>query len=431
LLAWDDLGPISSSLWTRAHNRILRLSERVATRTRNKLATWKDKVDADDIGAPLVPGSPRPTHEHLEAALAWLCAAHDAGQGGVSRAYSFRTTYRYPKGWQAAYPETTGYIIPTFFDCATLLGRPDLADRAVRMADWAVSIQLEDGGFQGGIIGHRSPPVVFNTGMVMLGLARALAETNHARYRDALARAARFLLDVQSRDGAWRRFVSVTGDSRIHAYDCLVDWALATAAEQMDEPTWGVAARRHLDFTLTLQEANGWFASNSLRPVRDDTPLTHTIAYAIAGFLEAGTILKEERYLDAAARAAAGVAAQVQPDGFLSGELDRAWKPAASWCCLTGSAQMAIIWYRLQGIGRTSDHLAAANRVLDYLKARHETRMGGPQTRGGVAGSFPVGESYAPFQFPNWAAKFFADSLVLSTSAAREAVRVPAASAIR
>src|SRR5438552_1348023 len=61
---------------------------------------------------------------HLQEALGWLCRAQDAaGGGGVARSYSlwFKRVH-HCRGWLAAFPETTGYIIPTFFDCAALTG---------------------------------------------------------------------------------------------------------------------------------------------------------------------------------------------------------------------------------------------------------------------------------------------------------------------
>ncbi|MBI4581897.1 MAG: hypothetical protein HY718_19525, partial [Planctomycetes bacterium] len=84
--------------------------------------------------------------EHLRATMAWLCRAHDVcGGRGVSSGYSWLI------GWQEPYPETTGYIIPTFLDCAELTGQPEFVDRARRMAGWEIEIQRPDGGVRGGI----------------------------------------------------------------------------------------------------------------------------------------------------------------------------------------------------------------------------------------------------------------------------------------
>ncbi|HXH84810.1 MAG TPA: hypothetical protein VNN07_18020, partial [Candidatus Tectomicrobia bacterium] len=51
---------------------------------------------------------------HLAASMEWLCRAQDAaGGGGVSRSYALRYMRSHRRsGWLAAYPETTGYIIP-------------------------------------------------------------------------------------------------------------------------------------------------------------------------------------------------------------------------------------------------------------------------------------------------------------------------------
>ena len=112
--------------------------------------------------------------EHLVAAIEWLVRAHDATpDGGVSRGYSVAwNPYFQRRGWQPSYPETTGYLIPTFFDAAEDLRQADLRARAIRMTDWELEVQLSSGAVQGGVIGeHVHPsPAVFNTGQVIFGL---------------------------------------------------------------------------------------------------------------------------------------------------------------------------------------------------------------------------------------------------------------------
>ena len=92
---------------------------------------------------------PALAHEvHLAAAIDWLCRAQDVRNGkgdagGVSAGWSFED------GWLPSYPETTGYIIETMLAAARVLGRPELVERARRMIDWELSIQLPDGAFPG------------------------------------------------------------------------------------------------------------------------------------------------------------------------------------------------------------------------------------------------------------------------------------------
>ena len=86
---------------------------------------------------------PQSDSEHLDSALQWLCCAHDKGSGGVSAGYSFL------RGWLPPYPETTGYIIPTMLRASKING--EFAERARRMGDWEIEIQLKNGGVRGGM----------------------------------------------------------------------------------------------------------------------------------------------------------------------------------------------------------------------------------------------------------------------------------------
>ena len=53
---------------------------------------------------------------HLDAAIDWLCHSQD-----VTGTCGSAATYNLLLGWEDAYPETSGYIVPTLFryvDCA-------------------------------------------------------------------------------------------------------------------------------------------------------------------------------------------------------------------------------------------------------------------------------------------------------------------------
>jgi hypothetical protein len=364
-------------------------------------AASRAEIERDRAGLPQAdPGA----QAAIDAALGWLCEAQDRSasqDGGVARDYSLE------KGWATSYPETTGYIVPTLIEAGRRQGNGELLDRARRMLDWFVKIQLPDGGFQGGRI-DATPvvPVTFNTGQILLGLAAGTAEFG-AAYAPAMHGAARFLADSLDADGCWRKHPTPFAEPGEKAYETHVAWGLFEAERVAPGHGWGDAGLRNVRWALTKQRPNGWFADNCLSdPQR---PLTHTIGYVLRGVVEGHRLSGDAELLRAACRTADGLLPQIDADGRLPGQLDAAWRPAADYVCLTGSVQIAHSLLLLaQATGRT-EYVPKARALNAYV--RRTMRMEGPaEVRGGVKGSFPVDGDYGTFEYLNWAAKFMIDS---------------------
>lgn len=362
------------------------------------------------IAADLAGAARQPVHDdtrHLRGALAWLCAAQDVrdGQrdaGGVAAGWSFED------GWLPGYPETTGYIIETFLAAADTLGDASYRERANRMIDWELSLLTADGAFPGHFGEPGSHPVIFNQGQIMHGLVAGWLRLQRQDCFDAALRAGRWLVAQQDEDGCYRRYEH---NDVPHVYNTRSLWALAAAGVMTNETSFVAAARRNLDWALTQQTESGWFRTNAFVPTRD--PFTHTIAYAIRGFIEVGALLDEPRYLEAAQRAAWGILAQQRSDGWLAGTYADRWQPTARYACVTGVAQMALCWQRLHHLGGEPKFKAAARRAIEYVKRTQQLGSSDPVVNGAIPGSSPIWGAYSRFEFPNWAAKFFADALLM------------------
>lgn len=345
---------------------------------------------------------------HLQATIDWLCRAQDIRKGeqdagGVSAGWSFED------GWLPSYPETTGYIIETFLEAARRLGREELNDRAQRMIGWELSIQQPDGAFPGHFGEPGSRPVIFNTGQIMHGMNVGFEQLRRQECLDAAVRAGFWLVEQQDADGAWRKFEH---NNIPHVYNARGTWALVKTALLAGDDRLKRAAIKNLDWALAQQTPSGWFARNGF--VEDRQPFTHTIAYAIRGFLESGVLLSDARCVDAALRAAKGVASRQRADGWLPGTLGDGWVSQDRYGCLTGVAQMCICWSRMRDVVGESGFGDNIDAGIRYLKSSQ--RLGDPaaEVRGGIAGSWPIWGAYSRFEFPNWAAKFFADALMLN-----------------
>jgi len=392
------------------------LVERLAFESRSarmlrNFSSWRALRPSAFAAATRGPRPPGTRREHLAAAIAWLARAQDVSGGGVSAAYSLR------RGWYPPYPETTGYIVCTFYDLANATGGAAEAERATRMARWLVSIQRPDGSFPGGFgTDPERPPVVFDVGQILQGLVRAHRETRDAAFLEAARRAGDWLVRAQDDDGAWRRHEY---HDIPHVYETRTAWALAALSQTTQTRDYADAARRHAAWALARQRPSGWFSEAAFRT--GDTPLTHTLAYTLEGLHETGVVLKDSILAESARRGADALLARYlaaprwnrAPPGLVPGRLDEAWQSGDRWSCLTGSAQIALLWLRIaEEDGLPGRYLAGASRLLDAVLAVHDTTSSDEGVRGGLAGAYPHWGSYQSYAYPNWAAKFLADALL-------------------
>jgi hypothetical protein len=339
--------------------------------------------------------------------MSWLITAQDAGvDHGVSAFYDVRGGT-----WGPSYPETTGYLIPTFFEFATRYESETYRERALRMADWLLPLQMESGAFP---IGPLWPdwerrPIVFDTGQIIQGLVHAFTETSREEYRNSANRAGNWLVEIQDKDGCWRKF---TSQGFVHTYNVRTAWALLQLSQVTRDERQMTSAARNLSWALTQQEDDGWYRNAGFAPEED--PLTHTIVYTIEGFLESGILLDDRNLIGSARRAADSLMKCQTQDGYLRARYSAGWKSQANWSCLTGIAQMALVWQRLYQHTGELAYLHAAATANHYLKQRQPRNSDLPGVAGGIAGSYPIYGGYEPYRNLNWAAKFFADSLMLA-----------------
>lgn len=346
--------------------------------------------------------SPRQGREaHLRAAVDWLKRAQaTTPDDGVSYGYSIRG------GWRPSYRETSGYISTTFFDLAKQRHDSESATLARTVSNWLCEVQEPDGS----IANPQYQPqhgIVFDTGQVLLGYVRAHRETGDARFHEAAVRASSWLASRMDPDGAWRRNTHLDTP---HTYNTRVAWSMLECHQIAPDPAIEAAARKNLDWALE-QESHGYFRSCAFTP--GAAPFTHTIAYAIRGFLESARLLGDAAYEQAAVRAADAMLEHVRADGWIPGQVDEDGRPAARYCCLTGNCQLAIIWFKLYQSTGSQEYLEAAKQSLGFVMEHQDLTCSNPDLRGAIKGSHPIWGSYAPFSYPNWAAKFFIDAVLL------------------
>jgi malonyl-CoA O-methyltransferase len=263
-----------------------------------------------------------------------------------------------------AYPEVTGYLVPTML----AYGEKEMARRSVQ---WLVRIQHDDGSYldpDGGI------PYIFDTGQVLRGLLAGSGLVPEAH--EAARRASDWLLGKMINGGR---------DGFPHAYDGLdhvpesvqlyVLPALRQAAVVFGNPAYRETADRCLEYYI-----------NQRYLLDIDRTLSHFLAYEIEALIDLGRPDLVARVLDK-------LESLQHSDGSVRGI------GGVRWVCTPGLLQIAICWYK------TGRH-DAADRAIKWVESRQ-------QKSGGFLGSHGRNAWYFPRNELSWASKYYLDANLL------------------
>lgn len=339
---------------------------------------------------------------HLDAAIAWIQRAAGQVHGGISKGYDLVR-----RKWAPAYPETTGYTIPTLLNTATARARPELAGLGLRLADYLLECSTPQGGVSHWQAAVASQPIVFDTGQVIFGWLAAFDASQDRRYLEAARRAGDWLVSIQDPSGAWllNQHLGV-----VKVIDTRVAWALLELGQRIPNSQYPQSAARNLNWALARQHPDGWFEQCAFNP--QEHPVTHTLLYTAEGFLECGLLLDEDVYLKAAEKTARALVALQKPDGSLAGTFGPGWQASSRWTCLTGNCQAARLWLRFYTLLGDPACLDAAIKAIRFTAGTQLLFTASPDLAGAIAGSYPVFGRYERFKLPNWAAKFFVDAIL-------------------
>ncbi|MEK7072338.1 MAG: pectate lyase, partial [Patescibacteria group bacterium] len=344
----------------------------------------------------------------LQATIDWICLAQDKTEcGGVSAYYNLTNSK-----WGTPYRETTGYIIETFINYFHITKNQKYLKRAIEMGEWEMEVQCEDGAFgelkNDGSVGKK----IFNTGQIIIGLISLYKETREEKYIDAAEKAGQWLMENQNKDGSWKNFTT-QGQRTYHSR---VAWPLLQIFELTKNIKYKESAKKNIDWVLKQQQTNYWFDNTSLSV--ENKPWTHLIAYTISGLIEYYLIsdIKDKEIFKSFYNSADILLKIFKKNkyNFLPCSFDKNWESNDKYTCLTGDAQLAIVWMQIFELTKEQKFLEGANKIIEMIKKTQIIETEHIEIKGGIFGSFPMSGEYAPFMLINWAAKFFADALILN-----------------
>ena len=365
---------------------------------------------------------PQDDQFHLDQSLNWLFHAYSISKDkGVPALYEADTDI-----WRDSYPETTGYIIPTFLSYSKIFSKKKYKDAAIQMGDWEIRIQSPDGG-TGEPNGLFNPNAIkprnFNTGQVILGWIALYKETKNKKYLEASEKAAEYIINKIDNQGAWNFGPFNTPKS----YNIRVAWPLLELYKVTQNDYYQISADKIITWVLKQSNQRGWFSNahfSEAKNINNALSLTHLTGYTLVGLLEIMKLnnsqvdqknifkILDQSSLELIDLYKTNKKNKINYSGF-PGLINNHWESASNWSCVTGNAQ---IEYFLRGFYKFSNNrelINIANKLSYELKSLQIIdKDKDANLKGGLFGSDPISGEYAKFQIPNWGVKFFADSLI-------------------
>jgi hypothetical protein len=351
--------------------------------------------------------------EAANSALYWVRHSISACNGqGSSHSWSPLT------GWRAAYPETTGYLLETLLNWQVATTDHDLAiglqTDILSCTKWLLTLQLPSGAFPGLLAGHQQPSV-FNTGQILLGLTAIARHPDigplfQPALNDCLVRALHWMVSIIEPDGAWRQAAYQPGFTPTYYTRALWGAYEVLAHLKSESTTLSPQLHRALHYYQQFWHPNGTVLNWSFWP--DKPAFTHTIAYTWEGFWQCNRFAQIPEGNAQLIQAMEYWQTIRQRDGRTAGTYDQHWQGNFSFRCLTGCAQLSVLYRSVGKAQERSDFNNTADQLLAECLA-FQSQWPWP-AKGALPGSWPIWGPYLRGRYPNWAVKFLLDAILLA-----------------
>ncbi|MDR2395567.1 MAG: methyltransferase domain-containing protein [Endomicrobium sp.] len=267
-----------------------------------------------------------------------------------------------------AYPEVTGYFIPSLLNW----GHRKLA---IQYAKWLVNIQHRDGSW---FDYFDNSPYIFDTAQVLKGLIAIYPIMPEVK--DSILKGCDWIISKIEENGRLqfidRSLMQLSSTTElIHLY-CLSP--LVDAGKLFNKPEYIEITKKVLSYY-----------KGEINKILDFHTLSHFYAYILDALLDLGEI-------DLVKQAMEKVSKLQRKSGAVP-----AYKNV-EWVCSVGLFQFSIIWYKLREKER-------ADRAFDFACSMQNES-------GGWYGSKGEGADYNPKDEISWANKYFLDALSLKIS---------------
>lgn len=331
--------------------------------------------------------------------LSWVHRAQNAsGNGGISARYNLRSG-----AWQAPYPETSGYLIPTLMRWSEEVSSKETSEVASRVGAFLLDLQEEDGSVncrRSGSEGSQGPAlkIAFDLGAILSGFCEL--GRKDLKFLVGAERLANYLKSNQAADGSWpnHSYFPYFG-----AHNSLTGLSLLRAGRLLGRRDLERCGVKTLESLSGHFKPNGFITGTSFTENSEDSSFIHPFCYAVEGFQSAEDFGHDFRNVYHAALWA--IPQLMRQSALLPSHFNKDLKKKSRFSALTGTAQAALVLLRSD----ESELVGKGHQLFENLASTVDLYSNNDGVRGGIQSSWPIAGGYGRFTFNNWGAKYFLD----------------------
>ena len=312
-----------------------------------------------------------------------------------------------------SFPETTGYIIPTFIEFSKLEKNDNIYKISVEMGDWILDLIRNDGGL-GEPYGFFKPyPRIFTTAQAILGLLSLYDVSKQEKYITAATKLGKFLINNLNNDGSWNN--DYTFLKKTTTYKTRVSWIMMLLYQYTKNHDFKISSINNLKFILLNETRSFWPLSCTFE--KNNNALTHLLGYhlvALINFVNSNIVndkILENELINHVDYFYKKLNILLDKEQTLSAVINSEFKNIENYTCLTGNAQIMFFALLYEKNNELKNNLLSS-KIYNIIFNK-QIKSKNKDINGAIAGSFPINGNYAPYMLPSWASKFFIDSLLL------------------
>lgn len=324
---------------------------------------------------------------------------------------SFRVhDYRYSSGtrtmlgkWGAPYLETTGYLLSTLSEYENRYSSTTTTNILELQLASLLKLQNENGSFPQSL--EEKEPIVFDTAQLLLGLITVSSRTNSQPKKalKAIKKSMEWLKENLDHDGSFIAHNYLADYNPL--YYSRIAWALIQA-EMIIESKGSPEAKAFINLIADKVSSSEDLKNWGLHP--DQPALTHNIAYTLRGIWECAEILNDKKLFKLIKKKLNEWIERIEEQP-LAGSYSANWEADHSFICVTGHAQMCLLYLLAYDKTQKQKYLQPVSTLLKPL-IKSQNKLG--LNKGAVPSSIPIYGKYQRFKYTNWTQKFYADTLL-------------------